>query len=147
MESSTWNLESTAWNPESNTVLDSRTSGLNYLLNFSLDHLRCAYINVALASFGGQCVGASLNDNFCRRVIDGNAEAGTNSYEWWHDGNGVVGSWVQINFTRKFVINTIRVKQRPYAAEQSKGLKLTFMDGSEEYVSDTEYFLTVIVML
>lgn len=55
--------------------------------------------------------------------------------------------WVQINFTRKFVINTIRVKQRPYAGAQNKGLKLTFMDGSDEYVSNTEYFLTVVVML
>lgn len=87
-----------------------------------------------------------MNDNFCSRVIDGNAEAGSDSYEWWH-GNGGVGSWVQINFTRKFVINTIRVKQRPYAAQQNKGLKLTFMDGSDEYVSNTEYFLTVVVML
>ena len=87
-----------------------------------------------------------MNDNFCSRVIDGNAEAGSDGYEWWH-GNGGVGSWVQINFTRKFVINTIRVKQRPYAAQQNKGLKLTFMDGSDEYVSNTGYFLTVVVML
>ena len=58
-----------------------------------------------------------------------------------------MGLWVQINFTRKFVINTIRVKQKSYAGAQNKGLKLTFMDGSDEYVSNTEYFLTVVVML
>ena len=103
--------------------------------NFSLEHLRCAYSNVALASYGGQCVDASASSSSCGLVIDGNAEAGTTSSEWAYSGAGV-GSWVQINFTRKFVINTIRVKQRGYAAEQNKGLKLTFMDGSEEYVSN-----------
>ena len=88
-----------------------------------------------MASYGGQCVDASASSSSCGRVIDGNAEAGTTSSEWAYSGAGV-GSWVQINFTRKFVINTIRVKQRANAAEQNKGLKLTFMDGSEEYVSN-----------
>ena len=87
-----------------------------------------------MASNGGQCVAASASSSSCGLVIDGNAEAGSSS-EWTYSGAGV-GSWIQINFTRKFVINTIRVKQRANAAEQNKGLKLTFMDGSEEYVSN-----------
>ena len=43
MESSTWNLESTDWNPESKTVLDSRTicqankNKVPYTLSFELN--------------------------------------------------------------------------------------------------------------
>ena len=52
-----------------------------------------------------------------------------------------VGSWIQIQFVRKYVINTIRVMQRASVVEQSKGLNLTFMDGSQAYVSSNPTFI------
>ena len=89
---------------------------------------------MASAFNGGKCVGASENSHSCSKVIDGQAVAGNSSYEWNAAETGV-GSWVKIQFARKYLINTIRVMQRASAVEQNKGLRLEFSDGSEAFVS------------
>ena len=106
------------------------------MLNFSFSsaYLSCAYINVASSANGGKCVNASGSPETCQRAIDGSHSNATVSNEWYYTGAGV-GSWIKIQFARKYIINTIRLKQRPHIVEQSKGLKLSFMDGSEAYVS------------
>lgn len=90
---------------------------------------------MAGSSNGGKCVEASGNKNTCNRAIDGLSASGTTANEWFHDGAGK-GSWIKIQFPRQYLINTIRVMQRPSAVEQSRGLKLTFMNGSEAFVSN-----------
>ena len=105
------------------------------MLSFTfLEYLRCAYFNVAGGANGGKCVGASGNYAACHRAIDGSSASGTTDNGWAHAGAGV-GSWIKIEFARQYLINTIRVMQRPTAVEQSRGLKLTFMNGSEAFVS------------
>ena len=84
-------------------------------------------------------MGASDKLSMCNRTIDGSAVGGTINYEWYPTGGGV-GLWVKIQFARPYLINTIRVKQRSSAAEQNKGLKLTFMDSSEAYVSNSSVY-------
>lgn len=113
----------------------------------SSEYLGCAYINTALVTNGGQCVGASHSQPTCGRAIDGLAGGGTTDNEWIHVAGGV-GIWVKIQFARPYLINSIRVKQRPKVVEQSKGLKLTFMDGSEAYVSNASvYYIYVLQRL
>ena len=99
---------------------------------------------MAGSSNGGKCVGASGNYAICNRAIDGSSASGTIAKEWFHDGGGV-GSWIKIQFARQYIINTIRVMQRASAVEQSRGLKLTFMNGSEAFVSNVyEYHVYVL---
>lgn len=107
--------------------------------NSSPGYLRCAYHNVAVQNNGGTCAGASDNQADCGRAIDDSYESGTTANEWIVTGGGV-GIWLKIEFARKYLINTIRVMQRPAQDEQSKGLKLTFVDGSEAFVSNLNVY-------
>ena len=80
---------------------------------------------------GAQCVDASDSLATCGLALDRSAAT-----EWTYSGAGV-GMWLKIQFDRQYLINTLRVKQRANAIEQNKGLKLTFMDGSEAFVSNS----------
>lgn len=84
---------------------------------------------------GGHCIDASFNSAACGVVIDKDTDN-----QW--EGDGGVGQWVKIQFSREYLINTIRVMQKSSATDQIKGLRLEFSDGSEEFVSDSSvYFL------
>ena len=102
----------------------------SFLLEFFFpDYLRCSLDNIAKASFGGQCIGASSNQGSCGLVVDG-----VTSNQW--EGNGGVGQWIKIKFIREYLINTIRVMQKAEASNQIKGLRLEFSEGSEAFVSN-----------
>ena len=97
----------------------------------SPDHLRCSYVNVAAAAYGGQCNNASHNSASCGLVIDRDTAT-----KW--EGNGGVGQWVKMKLAREYLINTIRVMQKSSATDQIKGLRLEFSDGSEAFVSSSK---------
>ena len=110
------------------------TNLLPTLCTLSSAYLSCAYVNVASTVNGGRCVNASGSPETCQRALNGSDESLSISNEWYYTGAGV-GSWIKIEFAQKYIINTIRVKQRAHIVQQSKGLKLSFMDGSNAYVS------------
>lgn len=88
---------------------------------------------MAYSNNGAQCVDASDNLANCGLAIDGDAAT-----EWTYSGAGE-GMWLKIQFDRQYLINTLRIKQKANANEQNKGLKLTFMDGSEAFVSNSSF--------
>ena len=67
----------------------------------------------------------------CDNVYDGISDATGDGIEWVTNQEGV-GSWIQLNFDGNYVISRLRIQQRYYSGELSKGITLSFSDESSQ---------------